>query len=56
MSPLTWKLLTGIIADEKYDFLKNEGILPKEQKGCRRKPKGTGYQLYLDKILFKELK
>ena len=32
--PLTWKLLTGIIADEIYGFLENEGILLEEQKGC----------------------
>ena len=31
--PLTWKLLTRIIADEIYGFLENEGILPEEQKG-----------------------
>ena len=30
--PLTWKLQTGIIADEIYGFLENEGILPEEQK------------------------
>ena len=43
--PLTWKLLTGIIADEIYGFLENEGILLDDQKGCRRKSKGTGDQL-----------
>ena len=30
--PLTWKLLTGIIADEIHCSLENEGILPEEQK------------------------
>ena len=35
--PLTWELLTGIIADEIYDFLENKGMLPEEQKQCRRK-------------------
>ena len=34
--PLTWKLLTTIIADEIYGFLENEGILPEEQKGYRK--------------------
>ena len=54
--PLTWKLLTGIIADEIYGFLENEGILPEEQKGCRRKSKGAGDQLYIDKRLLQEAK
>ena len=40
--PLTWKLLTEIIANEIYVFLENERILPEEQKGCRRYSKGTG--------------
>ena len=54
--PLIWKLLTGIIADEIYGFLKNEEMLPEQQKGCRRKSKGTGDQLYMDKILLQEVK
>ena len=53
---LTWKLLAGIIADEIYGFLDDEGILPEEQKGCRRKSKGTGKQLYIDKMLLQEVK
>ena len=40
--PLTKKLLTGTIADEFYSFLENEGILPEEQKGWRKKSMGTG--------------
>ena len=32
--PLTWKLLTAIIADEIYGFLENEWILPEDKKGC----------------------
>ena len=43
--PLTWKLLTGIIAEEIYGFLENGGILPKEQNGCRRKWKVTSGKL-----------
>ena len=53
---LTWKLLTEIIADEIYGFLEKEGILSEEQKGCRRKLKGTGDQLYIDKMLLQEEK
>ena len=54
--PLTWKLLTGIIADEIYVFLENEGLLPEEQKGCRRKSKGTGDQLHIHEMLLQEVK
>ena len=54
--PLTWKLLTWIITDEIYGFLENKGLLPEEQKGCRRKSKSTGEQLYLDKLLLQEVK
>ena len=53
---ITWKLLTGIIADKIYGFLENEGELPEEQEGCRRKSKGTGDQLYIDKMLLQEVK
>ena len=34
--PLMWKLLTGVIAEEMYNYLEREKILPEEQKGCRR--------------------
>ena len=49
--PLTWKLLTGIIAGEVYSFLETEVILPEEQKECRRESNDTGDQLYIDKLL-----
>ena len=54
--PLTWKLLTGIIADEIFGFLENEGILPEEQEGCRRESKGIRDQLNIDKMLLQEAK
>ena len=30
--PLMWKLLTGIISEDMYCFMKNENLLPEEQK------------------------
>ena len=36
--PLMWKLLTGLIAEEMYDYLEQEKLLPKEQKMQTRKP------------------
>ena len=53
---MTGKLLTGIIDDEIYGFVDNEAILPEEQKGCRRKSKNTGDQLYIDKMPLQEVK
>ena len=50
-SPLVWKLLTGVLTDEIYDYLKKKMLLPEEQNGCRRKPKGTGNLLFIDKII-----
>ena len=46
--PVMWKMLTGIISREMYSFLENEGLLPEEQKGCRKGSRGTNDQLYID--------
>ena len=51
-----WKLLTGIIAEERYDFLGREKILPDEQKGCRKGSRGTKDQLLIDKTVLKDCK
>ena len=32
----TWKLLTSIIANELYNHLAEKGLIPWEQKGCKR--------------------
>ena len=32
--PLTWKLMTGMIAESVYIFLEMNDVLPHEQKGC----------------------
>ena len=39
--PLCWKILTVLLTDEIYAFLENNQFLPEEQKGCRRKSRGT---------------
>ena len=52
--PLMWKLMTGIIADQMYDYLEREHLLPDEQKGCRRKSRGTKDQLLIDKTILKD--
>lgn len=51
-----WKLLAGIIAEDFYEFLDTENLLPDEQKGCRKNSQGTKDQLYIDKMVLKEVK
>ena len=41
-----WKLLTGLIAEEMYDYFEQEQIFPEEQKGCRWKPQNKGFIAY----------
>ena len=52
--PLMWKLLTGIVAEDIYCFMENENLFPEEQKGCRRKSRGTKDQLLIDKAVLKD--
>ena len=52
--PLLWKLLTGIFAGKIYDHLQVNNLLPDEQKGCRRKSRGTKDQLLIDKAVLRE--
>ena len=52
--PLMWKLLTSIFADKIYDHLKENDLLPDEQKGCRRNSRGTKDQLLIDKAVLRE--
>ena len=51
---IMWKLLTGIISEDMYCFMENENLLPEEQKGCRRKSRGTKDQLLIDKTILKD--
>ena len=54
--PLCWKLLTALLSNEIYSFLKENQILQEEQKGCRRKSRRTGDQLYIDNMILREVK
>ena len=54
--PLMWKLMTGVLADVVYAFLESESVLVEEQKGCKRKSRGTKDQLLIDKAVLKECK
>ena len=48
------KLLAGIISEDMYCFMENENLLPEEQKGYRRKSRGTKDQLLIDKAILKD--
>ena len=39
-----------------YDYLEKKMLLPEEQKGCRRKCKGTADLLFIYKMIFREVK
>ena len=52
--PIMWKLMSGIIADNLYKMFEESDILPMEQKGCRRKSRGTKDQLLIDKMILND--
>ena len=54
--PSTWKILTGIIAEETYTFLERRSLLSEEQNGCRKGSRGTWDLLYIDRMLLQEFK
>ena len=54
--PLMWKLMTGIISDNIYIYLESNELLHDEQKGCRRKSRGTKDQLIIDRVILTDCK
>jgi len=46
-----WKLITSIIADEILAHLDTHNSWPWEQKGCKRRSKGTKDHLLVDKLV-----
>ena len=51
-----WKLLTDVIADQIYLNLDQEKLLPEEQKGCRKRSRGTIDLLYIDRAVIEDVK
>ena len=49
--PLMWKLLTGEIGENTYNFLEVNNLMPGEQKECRRNSRTTKDQLLIDKTM-----
>ena len=50
----TYKLLTGLIADDIYDHLEKNLFLENQQTGCRRKCLGTKDQLLINKSILED--
>ena len=51
--PLMWKLLTGLLAETLYQHLESNCLFPDEQKGCRKRSRGTKDQLLIDKKILR---
>ena len=54
--PTTFKLVTAIIAEAIQNHLEQNGLIPEEQKGSRRKSRGTKNQLLIDKMILRNAK
>ena len=54
--PLIWKLLSGVIADQIYGHLDQKELLPEEQKGWKKRSRGTNDLLYVDRTVIREVK
>ena len=54
--PLMWKLMTSILANSMLVYLEENSLLPSEQKGCRRKSRGTEDQLLIDQMVLRDCK
>ena len=50
------ELMTGIVSEKIYSYLEVNNILPNEEKGCRKKSKGTKDQLLIDKTILRDCK
>ena len=51
-----WKILTVQIKENIYYSLTSRGIFPDEQKGCRKRTRGTEKLLYRDQYILNESK
>ena len=48
--------MTAILAELKLNYLENNGLIPDEQKGNRKKSRGTKDQLLIDTIILQNAK
>lgn len=54
--PTTYKILTSILTEKIYEHLDSNGMLPIEQKGCRRGSYGCKDQLLINKAILEEVR
>ena len=45
-----------VIADQIYGHLDQQKLVPEEQKGCRKRSRGTNDLLYIDRVVIGEVK
>ena len=48
--------MAGLIADQIYEHLDQQKLSPEEQKGCRKRSRGTNDLLYIDGAKIREVK
>ena len=48
-----WNVFVGVMEKERYKHLEENNLLPDEQKGCRRRSRGTKDQLLIDKMVIR---
>ena len=48
-----WKVFSGMLAEEIYEHLEGKNLFPHEQKGCKKKSRGTKDQLLIDKTILR---
>ena len=54
--PVMWKVFSGMLAEEIYEHLEGKNLFPHEQKGCKKKSRGTKDQLLIDKTVLRNCK
>ena len=54
--PTMYKALTSIITERAYIFVESNNLLPKVQKGCRRRSYGCKDQLLINKAIFEKVR
>ena len=54
--PMMWKILTAQIREKIYYSLTSHGLFPDEQKGYRKRSRGTAELLYIDQHIQSESK
>ena len=54
--PLMWKLMTRTIIESIYNFLDVNDNLPVEEKGCKKKSRGTKDQSSIDKTILRDFR